>query len=180
MRVASGRYRSLKLNSLDTNDTRPTLAKVKEAIFNMLMNKVSDTVCLDLFAGSGALGIEALSLHAKWVDFNDANYKAVKVIKENLIKIKNDDYQLTNLDYLTFLNNTNKTYDLIFLDPPYHLNLLEKVIKLILEKNLVNEDGLIVCEMSSESNINIEALSDLEIYKEKKYGLTKVVILRRI
>lgn len=179
MRVTSGKYRSLKLVSLDSLDTRPTLAKVKEAIFNMLMNKVNGKVCLDLFAGSGALGIEALSLGAQWVDFNDSSYQATKVIKENLTKIKSKDFNLTKDDYLTFLKKTTNTYDLIFLDPPYHLNLLDKVIKLILENNLLNEDGLIICEMASETILNLEEYQELEIYKEKKYGLTKVIILRR-
>lgn len=178
MRISSGVFRSIKLNTLDSNKTRPTLAKVKEAIFSMISKDVYDARCLDLFSGSGALGIEALSNHASFVLFNDVSFQANKVIKENLAKIKVDNYQVVKQDYQSLLNKLDDSFDIIFLDPPYHLNLITKTINLIITNNLLNDKGLIVCEVASHDEI-IE-FAELELIKNKKYGQSRVLIYRRL
>lgn len=178
MRVSSGMFRSIRLNTLDSKETRPTLAKVKEAIFSMISKDINGARCLDLFAGSGALGIEALSNHASFVLFNDASYQANKIIKENLAKIASEDYELVKKDYKSLLNNLSDSFDVIFLDPPYHLGIVLQAITLIVENNLLKENGIIVCELASHDEI--KEFEQLEIIKNKKYGQSKVVIYRRV
>ena len=178
MVVNRGKYRGLKLDSLAGENTRPTSAKAKEAIFSMLNQFVYDAKVLDLFSGSGALGIEALSSNALHVDFNDINKDAYKVISNNLNKLKDSNYKLYNLDYkqlLIELKQDDKKYDLVFLDPPYKLHLLNEIITLLKEYDLLNEDYIIVCESDLEESINVEGI---EIFKEKKYGTTIVRFVR--
>ena len=98
MRVISGKYKGKKLQGFDIDGTRPTMDRVKESLFATIQNKIEDANCLDLFAGSGALGIEALSMNAKSCDFVDNNPIAIKTIRENLINIENN-YQVINIDY---------------------------------------------------------------------------------
>ena len=181
MVITRGKYRGLKLSTLTGNETRPTLAKVKEAIFSMLHNNVYDATVLDLFAGSGNLGIEAISNGAKWVDFYDSNYQAIKVIKDNTQKLKEVNYQIKKADYKNAIQeiiNNKKKYDLIFLDPPYHLKLGEELVSTFIDNDIVSEDGIIVCETGLDENINDE-INGFEKYKDKKYGQSKIIMFRR-
>ena len=179
MVVSRGKYRGLKLKSLEGINTRPTLAKVKEAIFSMLNNHCYDAQVLDLFAGSGSLGIEALSCEASQVRFNDNSYEAISVIKENLAKLKCENYLITKSTYQEVLKNEPKEeYDLIFLDPPYHLKIINELIEKIIINELLAKNGIIVCECSLDEDIMSE-FRDLFKYKEKKYGKTKITMFRR-
>ena len=143
MRVISGKSRGKKLISLDGDNTRPTLDRVKEALFNIIQFQVQDAVVLDLFAGTGALGIEALSRGAKEAIFCDKVPEAVKVIKQNVINTNNlDKAIIINKDYKNALENVskqNKKFDIIFLDPPYKTNLAIESLQKIIMSNLLTK-----------------------------------------
>ena len=173
MRVISGKYKGKNLIGFDIDGTRPTMDRVKESLMAMIQNKIKNACCLDLFAGSGSLGIEALSNGAKSCYFIDKNIELIKIIKENTKKM-DDEIYILNDDYMDFLNNTNKKFDIIFLDPPYKLNLINNCLLKIHEKSLLNKGGIIVCEYENEIiNKNL-----FEVYKEKTYGQKKILIFK--
>lgn len=171
MRVISGKYKGKVIKGYDIDGTRPTMDRVKESLFAIIQNYVPNSKCLDLFCGSGALGIEALSNGAKICYFNDKNPEMIKILKENLKTI--DNYIIFNKDYITFLEETKEKFDIIFLDPPYKLNLINKSIEIILKNNLLNNNGIIVCEYEEE-----EVDCNLNLLKEKKYGQKKIIIYK--
>ena len=174
MRVISGIYKGKNLLGFDIDGTRPTMDRVKESLMAMIQGYIPDSICLDLFAGSGSLGIEAISNGAKECTFCDNNDIAIKNIKENTKMIKEDIY-INKIDYKSFLINTNKQFDIIFLDPPYKLNLINNCLELINKYDLLTNDGIIVLEYENEK---INPLN-YEIYKQKKYGSKNVMILRK-
>ena len=172
MRITAGnlRHRIIKMTNLDT--TRETQDKVRMAIFNMLGQYFDGGIALDLFAGSGAMGLEAISRGMDLVVFNDINSDACKIVKENidLLNIKN--YELYNKDYVSFLNNDKHKYDYIFLDPPYALNDIDSILDLALKS--LKPNGLIIFEMAKESKFS----DKYQVIKEKSYGIKKVVIFK--
>ncbi len=181
MRIISGMARGLKLQSLEGPDTRPTLDNVKEAIFSMLFSNCRDASVLDLFAGSGAMGIEALSRGAKEAVFVDLNPKACAVVKENLSKARMTDraavFSTDAKKYLKQAGDKGMKFDLIFLDPPYALGLIDEVLDLVCEYRLLADDGLIVCEFDSGTNVNTEKF---KLLKDKRYGRVCVNILEAL
>jgi len=173
MRVISGKYKGKNLLGFDVDGTRPTMDRVKESLFGSIQNKIKDSVCLDLFAGSGSLGIEALSNGAKCCYFGDLNKEILKILKNNLNGIENS--FIIEGDYLKILNELkDKKFDVIFLDPPYKFNLINNSIEFILENKMLNEDGIIVCEYETEAINNY----NLEEIKDKKYGSKRIKILK--
>lgn len=174
MRVISGKYKGKNLQGFDIDGTRPTMDRVKESLMAMIQGYIPDSVCLDLFGGSGSLGIEAISNGAKSCVFCDNNQIAINTMKENTQMIK-EDYQIIKTDYQTYLNNTNTKFDLIFLDPPYKLNLINNCLELIKNNDLLTDNGIIVLEYEDEK---IDSL-DYIIYKQKKYGSKNVMILKK-
>ena len=133
MKVIQGKHKGTILKGFDINGTRPTMDRVKESLFAMIQNDIYNKSCLDLFAGSGNLGIEALSMQAKQVVFVAHNQTAIKTIKENLSKV-HEQAKVINLDYQKALNyfyQNNITFDIIFLDPPYQTYYIKKSIELI-------------------------------------------------
>lgn len=179
LRVISGKARGLKLQSLDGLSTRPTLDRVKESIFNMLFDKVNGASVLDLFAGSGALGIESLSRYATECTFVDNNTKAIEVIRENLTKARFlESSDLIYDDYKSFLEKTDKKFDVVFLDPPYMAGITEDVLELIYKKNILKNGALIIVE--SDKN-NVPCYGDnFKVIKEKYYGRVCVCLLEAI
>lgn len=176
MRVISGKYKGKKLDGFTIEGTRPTMDRVKESLFGSIQNYVKNSVVLDLFAGSGSLGIEALSNGANSCYFCDNSREAIKVLENNLKDI--DDSYIIKKDYndvLKELKNKDIKFDLIFLDPPYKLNLINDSINKILEYDLLNKNGLIVCEYESEL---VEC--NLDLIKEKKYGTTYVKVYKKL
>jgi len=172
MRVISGKYKGRKLEGFNIDGTRPTMDRVKESLFGIIQNKIQDSICLDLFAGSGNLGIEALSNGAKQCYFVDNNKEVIKILKRNLKDIPNS--ILINDDYRSALKNNNIKFDIIFLDPPYKFNLINKAIEDIINYDLLNDDGIIVCEYETE-----EIKCNLELIKEKKYGSKYIKIYKK-
>ena len=165
MRVISGRARGTKLKTIESMSTRPTLDRVKESLFNILQNDITEKNVLDLFAGSGALGIEALSRGANKAYFSDSNPEAVKVIKENLTKTRLIDYsKVYNMSYekaITKMSNENVKIDIVFIDPPYRLGIAANSIKLIIQNDLLNENAIIVVE-TDEKERDIKEILELK------------------
>lgn len=179
MKIISGKYKGRNIEGHNLDGTRPTMERVKESLFAIIQNYLDGAVVLDLFSGSGNLGIEALSEGASFAYLVDYNKKASDTIKRNLNTIGIKDAEVINLDYKKALNYLkDKKIDLIFLDPPYKTSFIEKSIDLITKNNLLKEDGLIICE--SDSLDRIVYNDNYKIIKDKKYGDKWVVILKQI
>ena len=174
MRVISGKYKGKNLQGFDIDGTRPTMDRVKESLMAMIQGYIPDSVCLDLFAGSGSLGIEAISNGASSCTFCDNNEIAIKTIKINTSMIK-EDVKIIKTDYKSYLNETNTKFDIIFLDPPYKLNLINNCLEIIDKNAILSDDGIIVLEYEKEE---INPLN-YEIYKQKKYGSKNIMILSK-
>ncbi len=176
MRVISGFAGGRKLISPKGEDTRPTSDKVREAVFNILGNKVQDAVVLDLFAGSGAMGIEALSRNAKTAVFVDINHTALLAVKKNLENTGLlQSSVVKNGNSLSFLKKTEILYDIIFIDPPYNSGLYEPSLKIISEKGLLSRGGLVVLESSNV--IPHDAMHGFKTITDRKYGSTFIAVL---
>lgn len=155
MRIISGKYRGKKLQEFDLLTTKPTLDRVKESIFNLIQFDIVDAVVCDLFAGTGALGIECISRGAKKVYFVDSNPKAIKIIESNLKNIDGD-YQIVNEDYLSFLNANKQQFDLVLIDPPYKTDLGKMSIKYLIENNRLTKHGIIIFETSKDLSFDFD------------------------
>lgn len=180
MRVISGRARGTKLIAPKGLETRPTSDKIKESLFNIISFELNDSTVLDLFSGSGALGIETLSRGAKQAVFVDVSKEACKVIKQNLDKTKFADkaiiFNMSIGQALNQLGKEQRQFDWIFMDPPYNKNMIGDTIQLIIQNNLLSTRGNIVIERSPSENV--PNYTGLEIWKEKKYGVTIMSFLR--
>jgi 16S rRNA (guanine(966)-N(2))-methyltransferase RsmD len=158
--------------------TRETTDKVRGAIFNLISFHRPEGIVLDLFSGSGAMGLEALSRGYDFAYFNDLNKKAYLTTKDNISALGyNSNSIITNLDYKRALEGYKKKFNIVFLDPPYKLDCCNEIINFIDENNLLEDTGLIVCEV--ELNTPILETNNLEIIKEREYGIRKVYVLRR-
>ncbi len=181
MRVISGIARGTKIKSIDSMSTRPTLDRVKEALFNILQNYIKNAIVLDLFAGSGALGIEALSRGAKRAYFCDINKEAIKIIKENLEKTRLIEKSVIyNEDYIIAIKKIKEPLSIVFLDPPYKLDLAVKSIKELQKNKLLTNNSIIIIE-TDELNRDIEELQkieNLEIIDNRKYGRANLIFIK--
>ena len=178
MRVITGTARGTNLKAPDGLSTRPTADKVKQALFNIIQFETVGEV-LDLFAGSGQLGIEALSRGASHAVFVDSRPDAVAVIKENLRKTYLEDRaEVIRGDYLTYLSGCSKRFRLIFLDPPYAENYLENALKRISEIDILAEGAIIITERPLGKQLN-EQFDMLERSKDYNYGKTTITLFRR-
>ena len=184
MRIISGSARGKKLHSLEGLETRPTLDRVKEAVFNIIQFDLKDAVVLDLFSGSGALAIEALSRGAKEAVLCDKSKRAVQIINKNLQETKFENKaKVINKDYIEALNELSgdkKSFNIIFLDPPYKSNFAIKSIESIINNNLLKDDGIIIVETDDKNKINeIRNLENIEVYDERKYGIVLIIFIRK-
>ena len=190
MRIISGTMRGMKLNTLEGLNTRPTLDRVKEALFSKLASQIGeDTVVLDLFSGSGALGLEAISRGAVKAVMCDKDHRAFNIIKQNVEKARViDKTELFQEDYLKALNSlAEKKYkfDIVFLDPPYKTDFASIAAHRLVALNLLNDDGIIVIETDEREKVinEIEEINKkendlLEIYDEKKYGRVYLLFVK--
>ena len=173
MRIVAGKYRGKILKEFALDTTKPTTDRVKESIFNLIQFDVCGAVVLDLFAGTGALGVEAISRGAKKVCFVDSNDKAISIIKENTKGLEGD-FEIIKNDYAQFLKSTKTKFDIVLLDPPYMTDCGIKAIELLIDANLLNERAIIIFETSEENkfDLNYEGFN----IKRKKYG--KIVVFK--
>lgn len=180
MRVISGSLKGRKIDGFDLEGTRPTMDRVKESLFAIIQDKIVDSICLDLFSGSGNLGIEAISQGSKQVYLVDYNKKAVKTIHKNIETFQiEQNCSVLNSDFKSAIKElSNIKFDIIFLDPPYKTNYIEDAIKLIEQYNILSENGIIICESDNLDKI-IYSTNYREI-KSKKYGDKYIVILEKI
>ena len=179
VKVISGKLKGRMIKGFDILGTRPTMDRVKESVFGMIQDYLSDSIVLDLFSGSGNLGIEAISNGANLCYFNDYNKKCIKVIKDNL-EIFNilDNSIITNMDYkeaLNYYKNKKISFDLIFLDPPYKEHIIEEILMFIEENNLLREKGLVICELTNKLDYRSDKLI---LFKERSYGEKMVFIYK--
>ncbi len=180
MRVISGIFRSRKLHTLEGMNTRPTLDKVKGAMFSAIGNIVDGERMLDLFAGSGSVGLEAKSRGMHKIYFNDENKKACEIIKKNceLLKVC-EDCVINCLDYEEMLTkHSDTTFDLIYIDPPYAKKVIATCLHYIDTHDMLSEYGVIVVETSKEDAFE-EYYGKLYKWKEKTYGIVRLTYYRK-
>lgn len=179
MRVITGKARGVNLKTPDGLTTRPTADRVKEALFSVINFDIPNARVLDLFGGTGQLGIEALSRGARSAVFVDAGEPACKLIKENLRRTKLEaQASVVRADYMDYLRRCRDKFDIIFLDPPYAEVFLENSLKKISEIDILQSDGIIVCERSIDKPL-LGEYRGLSRSKDYKYGKTIVTLYRK-
>lgn len=175
MRIVAGKYRGRTLLEFGGEDIRPTADRVRESLFNIIQNKTPNSVFLDLYSGTGAIGIEALSRYAKSVTFNDISKSSLALLKKNLEKLKVDDeFEISSCDAARFLSQTDKKYDIIFIDPPYKSD--KKKDALPFCANKLSDDGIVVFEDECEWTGSVEGLV---VYDKRKYGRVHLTFFKK-
>ena len=183
MRVISGSKRGSVLYAPEGLGTRPTTDRIKESLFNILMPMLSESCFLDLFAGSGAIGIEALSRGAQKAVFVDSDPKAVRIVKKNITKTGFEDSSLVlGMDHkraLKKLEDSGYRFDIIFMDPPYYSDFIENILDEIKNSGILNKEGIVVVEQAKdEPEIVTPGFS---VFRIKDYGkTTKITFLREL
>ena len=181
MKVISGTLKGRNILGYNIDGTRPTMDRVKESLFATIQDYLKDSVILDLFAGSGNLGIEAISNGSKYCYFIDNNKDAINTIKKNISTLNiQDKSNIILSDWKKALNDfaTKKNkFDIIFVDPPYDYNVYEKILEKVITLDILNDNGLIILE---HSNLNLkDNYNKLVLYKTKKYGNKSVNIYKK-
>lgn len=183
MRIISGKARGTKLKTLEGILTRPTLDRVKESLFNIINNDLQDSVVLDLFAGSGALGLESISRGAKEAILCDNSKDATEIINQNVQKVHSA-LQVTvyNMDFKNCLGKIKeKKFDIIFLDPPYDTDFSIQALKLILEYNMIDKNSIVIIETDDSKRILKELENIMINVKDvRKYGRANLIFLKMI
>ncbi len=180
MRIIGGRAKGTKLYTLAGESTRPTLDKVRESLFNILQFNIQGSVFLDLFSGSGAWGIEAVSRGAKKAILCDNQRKAIQVIQKNIEKTHTEEQiQLYAMSFEEVLKNKIKeTVDIVFMDPPYQSNYAYDAVKLLIENKLINNQSIMIIETDQAKDIKEQMTKlEVEITEERKYGRAHLIFL---
>lgn len=180
MRVISGKFKGRVLKGYDIEGTRPTMDRVKESLFASIYNYLEDAIVLDLFAGSGNLGIEAISNGANRAYFVDCNKKCISAIKDNLSMLDIDDCNVILSDYRRAIDSfgeQNIRFDIIFVDPPYKDNIKNEILNLILNKDILSDNGIVVFEYQSDEELS--SADKFFLLKNKKYGDKYVSVYRK-
>lgn len=181
MRIISGRARGTKLYTLEGDSTRPTLDRVKESIFNIIQSDIKDSIFLDLFAGSGAIGLEAASRGAKKVILCDKSKDAMQIIKKNIMKTHlENEVETYLLDFRVLLKDKlNEKLDIVYIDPPYESDFVIQAVNIILENDLITKDSLILIETDRKDEIEKKLKKvDLRIVDKRKYGRAEIFFLK--
>lgn len=179
MRVIAGIYGKRQLKTPKSNLTRPTTDKNKESLFNMIGPYFEGGTVLDLFAGSGGLGIEAMSRGCSYLYSIDHQYEAFKTIKENIEDLKIKDAKVLKIDYrkaLQYFAQHQIVFDYVFLDPPYGKSLVDSILKFMVEHHLLNNQAIIVVEELKEVSFDLD--HHLQLIKRKEYGITAFSIFK--
>lgn len=171
MRISAGKFKNRNLEFVSNESTRPTASAVREALFSKIQLCLEGKMFLDLFSGSGSVGIEALSRGAKKVVFVEKNRKNSEIIKRNLetCKANKEEFEIAVSDFSYMLETTHEKFDFIFIDPPYkNLEFYEKAAEIIERRKLLNAGGILICEHEAKNEI---LLSTFELQTRKKYGI---------
>lgn len=180
MRVITGKARGIQLKTPEGLQTRPTADRVKEALFSIIQFDIPGAKVLDLFGGTGQLGIEALSRGAVSAVFVDAGEKACALIRENLKRTKLEQQgRVVRSDYMDFLRRSRESYDIIFLDPPYAEEFLENALNLITEIDILQTNGIIVAERPLGKDLPWE-FEGYQRSRDYKYGKTLLTVYRKL
>ncbi len=177
MRIITGLAKGTRLETLDGLDTRPTAERVKESVFSMLQFEVENRRILDLFAGSGQMGLEALSRGALCCTFVEKNLEAMEIVKRNAKKTKLiDKCKIINVDYKDFLrgSKTREKFDVIFLDPPYSMKIIPEILDSLVKFDMLNTNAKIICESEDDIEYTCEGLDTV---KHNKYGRVFITVL---
>lgn len=176
MRIIAGKLKGRRLFTPKDNRVRPTTDKVKEALFSAIAPYMDEAVVVDLFAGTGNLGLEAISRGAKYCYFADKSRESLDLIRQNISYCKIEDQcRILQGDFERILDKLSEKIDVFFLDPPYGEGFVQKSLELISEKELLSEDGIIVAEHGIKEKIEGQALGFYKL-KEKKYGSIGITI----
>ena len=183
MRIISGRSKGTKLETLQGNNTRPTLDRVKESLFNIIQNNIKDSIFVDVFAGSASIGLEAASRGATKVIMCDNSKEAIKVIQRNIEKTHLEEVvKIYNMNFEQFISTKiSEKVDIVYIDPPYNSNYAIQTVKMLIEKDLLKEESIIIIETDNEERI----LNDLEninvkLTDKRKYGRAHILFLAKI
>jgi len=187
MRIIGGKYKGKKLIQPLDKTTRPLKDLVKESIFNIIQHsnkiniQIENSKVLDLYAGSGSFGIECISRDAKLVYFFEKHLNAIKILNQNINSLKeNSNHKLFEKDCLDFIasdNFTLKNFNIIFLDPPFKEDTLNKILNIILKKNILNADGLII--IHRHVGDKTEIIEELKIIEDRKYGISRIFFCKK-
>lgn len=180
MRIISGKFKSRRLLTLPGSATRPTLDQTKEAIFSSIGGRCQDFVVLDLFGGSGALALEAISRGARMAYIVDKSVQALKIIKTNVDSLKvEEQVKIIKGDYRSVLSKLKEqSFDIIFLDPPYSMKIIDEIISFLIENDMVTRSGFIVAEYAKGYLVN-NNYDDFEVRLQRTYSNSEVLILQR-
>lgn len=183
MRVIAGTARSIQLETLEGDETRPTTDRNKETLFNIIQYDIPDCTFLDLFSGSGAVGIEALSRGARQAYFVDNNKDAISCIKRNLKKTRLEDSStILSSDVLSALHQLDiydNKFDIIFMDPPYNMSYEKDILIALSNSGLIHDDSIIIVEVALKTDFEYLDTTTLHVYREKKYKTSKHVFIRK-
>lgn len=182
MRIISGKSRGTKLFTLEGLETRPTLDRVKESLFNIIQDRIQDSIVLDLFSGSGAIGLEFASRGASKVYLCDNSKEAVKIINSNIEKTNlQEKVSLYNMDFKDVLQKVKEVkFDIIFLDPPYKTSFIKEALEQILNYDCIKKDSLIIVETDEEERITSEIKNlNVEVIDKRKYGRAHIIFIQK-
>jgi len=182
MRIIGGKARGTKLYTLEGLATRPTLDRVKESIFNIMQSEIYGSTFLDLFSGSGAIGLEAISRGAKKAILCDKSKEAINIIKKNIEKTHTEgQVELCNTDFEECLKKISDQIDIIYIDPPYQTDYIQKALQIMQNSEFITEETKIILETDDEKRV-LEQIKDLkfEITDKRKYGIAHIIFLQKM
>lgn len=182
MRIISGKARGTKLYSLEGDITRPTLDRVKESLFNIIQTRIIGSVFLDMFSGSGAIGLEAASRGAKEVILCEKNKDAINIIKKNIAKTHlENETKLYKMSFEKMISSIKEKIDIIYIDPPYKTDLAYQSVNEIIKQKLLNTNGIIIIETDEKERVEKQIKElEIEIFEQRKYGRVHLIFLREI
>ncbi len=185
MRIITGRARGIKLNTLEGENTRPTSERAKEAVFSMLQFDIEGREVLDLFAGSGQMGLEAVSRGAKNAVFVDRAKEAAAIITKNIEKTRlSDDCRVFCSDVADFIrvSRGKRRFDIVFIDPPYALRAVAPTLKALLDADMLKPTSIVVCESEEEDIFESDSslAEKFEVIKRAKYGVAHITIIKPV
>lgn len=181
MRIISGKARGTKLYALAGNNTRPTLDRVKESLFNIIQDRIVDSVFLDLFAGSGSIGLEAISRGAQKAILCDSSKEAINIIRKNVCKTHFENkIEIYNLDFQDLLKTKiENEIDIAYIDPPYEKDFAINAINILLYKKLLHENSIVIVETDRHELIEQLYSLEIEILDIRKYGRANLIFIKK-